>query len=148
MPKELRILLGPPGCGKSTYAKKKAEETGAKIVNLDEIRLMLGHRYNPRQEIYVYQIGTQLVQGFMVDEQDVILDEAYTTLEVLLPYIQLAEHYSYRKVGVVFNTSLNTCLERRDDGSFPLQCINEKSAELDWHLPYITRAMDEIEEAA
>jgi predicted kinase len=77
------LLCGLPGSGKSTWAKKKAKETEALIINKDQIRTMLfgEYGYRPEVEDIVRKITHGSILAVKSSKRDVIIDECNITKE-------------------------------------------------------------------
>lgn len=72
------ILIGLPGAGKSTWAKKKAlEDPGVMIVNKDAIRKMLFGRYDYKNNVepLIHSIALRAIGSCIERGYDVIVDE-------------------------------------------------------------------------
>ena len=72
----LHILIGIPGCGKSTYARKLAETTGGRIVSSDGIRKELTGTEEylyPELNRRVFEIFHSRIADW-IKESDVIAD--------------------------------------------------------------------------
>jgi predicted kinase len=106
------VMVGAPGAGKSTYAKKLAETENAFIVSGDDIRA----------ELY----GSAEIQGEWgqiwerIDElvseccgMSVIIDGTHYRKDYRQEAITLLRSYGYDKVeAIVMDASLATCLAR------------------------------------
>ncbi len=106
------VMVGAPGAGKSTYAKKLAETENAVIISGDDVR----------RELY----GDSSIQGSWVQIWDrieelvsascglsVILDGTHYRKDYREEAISLLRSYGYLRVeAVVINPSLSTCLSR------------------------------------
>ena len=106
------VMVGAPGAGKSTYAKKLAETENAFIVSGDNIRA----------ELY----GSAEIQGEWgqiwerIDElvseccgMNVIIDGTHYRKDYRQEAITLLRSYGYDKVeAIVMDASLATCLAR------------------------------------
>ncbi len=106
------VMVGAPGAGKSTYAKKLAETENAVIVSGDDVR----------RELY----GDASIQGSWVQIWDrieeyvsgscgmpVILDGTHYRRDYREEAITLLRSFGYLRVeAVVVNPSLATCLAR------------------------------------
>jgi predicted kinase len=106
------VLVGAPGSGKSTYAKKLSETEDAVIISGDDIR----------QELY----GSAEVQGNWVGIHDriealvaenchrsIVLDGTHYRTSYRSEAISLLRSYGYQTVeAVVMDASLATCLAR------------------------------------
>lgn len=72
------ILCGLPGSGKSTWAKKKADETGALIVNRDSIRTMFfgSYKFDAKVEYIVKNCAESIIRELIdCNINDIIIDE-------------------------------------------------------------------------
>jgi predicted kinase len=106
------VLVGAPGAGKSTYAKKLAETENAVVISGDEVR----------EELY----GNAEIQGNWgeiwdrIDElvsescgMNVVLDGTHYKRPYRKEAITLLRSYGYSRVeAVVVDASLATCLVR------------------------------------
>jgi predicted kinase len=106
------VMVGAPGSGKSTHAKKLAETENAVIISGDDIRA----------ELY----GSAEIQGNWVEIWDridelvsescgvpVILDGTHYRKDYRQEAITLLRSYGFEKVeAVVMDASLATCLAR------------------------------------
>ncbi len=104
-------MIGPPGAGKSTYARLLSTEEGAAIIEGDEIR---------------FRIGAELgVPPAWDDLQDAIIEEieSLVPLSIILdgPHCDrferrqatdLLQSYGYDVVAVLLKTPLETCILR------------------------------------
>jgi predicted kinase len=75
---DIYILCGLSSSGKSTWAKKKAIETGAMIVNRDSLRTMLFgyYKFDKNYEYIVKNCAEKVVQELIdCNMTDVIIDE-------------------------------------------------------------------------
>lgn len=76
MSQTLYILIGHAACGKSTYAKKLAESTGATIVSSDELRKQLtGNEEDQSQNarLFLHDIP-EAIERALVRGESVIFD--------------------------------------------------------------------------
>jgi tRNA uridine 5-carbamoylmethylation protein Kti12 len=76
------VLTGLPGAGKSTWAKKKSEETGALIVNRDSIRQMFygSYKFDDEYEYIVKYCTIEIVKQILdCAVKDLIIDECNLT---------------------------------------------------------------------
>ena len=72
----LLLLVGPPGTGKSTVARRLSEASGADIVQTDAIRKALVPRptYLPAESAWVHRVAQQRLRQKLSRGQDVIFD--------------------------------------------------------------------------
>lgn len=83
--KEIRLMVGPPGTGKSTYVAKVAKELNAegcsvKVVSRDAVRKELtgsatGKKYFAKEK-EVFRTFIKMIQDAIVDEVEVIFIDA------------------------------------------------------------------------
>lgn len=89
MPK-LYVLIGPPGIGKSTWAKANVGGNAVRI-NRDEMRSMLQGRYvygNARIEKMVTKISYDIAREAFANNMDVILDNTNCNIKTIRQLIQ------------------------------------------------------------
>jgi tRNA uridine 5-carbamoylmethylation protein Kti12 len=117
------VLTGLPGSGKSTWAKKKSEETGALIVNRDSIRQMFYGSYNFDEEYeYIVKYCTIEVVKQIIDcdVKDLIIDECNLTklkrefwINVINSHVTNKEDREEIKIVLVYFSENNNNLEYR-----------------------------------
>lgn len=121
----LYVTVGLPYSGKSTWAKKKAKEIGAAIVNPDAVRLALhGQRYAPQAEEFVWSIVFCLVRSlFLAGHTDVIVDATNTTKLRRDPWVMKFEKSCVIK-WIYIDTDKDECIKRamaaKDDVIIPV----------------------------
>lgn len=100
--KNLYLIRGVPGCGKSTFAEILSKGNGAKICTADDYFMKDGE-YN----WYVAGLGKahawckNLCEEEMIAGRDVIVANTNTTEKEINVYTKLAEKYDYRVFSVV-----------------------------------------------
>lgn len=87
----LTIMIGISGSGKSTVAKKLAEQSGAKIVSTDGIRGEFGDE--TRQDIngLVFKIARTRVEFDLSKGQDVIVDATNVDVKSRAEFIEIGK---------------------------------------------------------
>jgi predicted kinase len=137
---EAYVMVGAPGAGKTTHAKKLAEIENAYIISGDDVRA----------ELY----GSAEIQGNWFEIWDridelvsescgmpVILDGTHYRKDYREEAITLLRSYGYDRVeAVVVNPTLATCLARnfqRSDRNVPDYVIKEMYTKLQTSLKYI-----------
>lgn len=115
MTKKLRLLLGLPCSGKTTYAMKllKDEENWFRV-SRDDIRMtMFGTEHNPHIENFVSKIQNMLILKALKSDMNVVIDncnirQAYRN--DLYNLASLVGDVLYEEV--IFDTSLQECMAR------------------------------------
>ena len=76
------ILCGIVGSGKSTWARKKAEETGAFIINRDSLRTMFNgsYKFDKEQEDLIMDCTRAITYELVDYGKDIIIDECNLTV--------------------------------------------------------------------
>ena len=87
----LHLMIGIPGCGKSTYARKLAEDTGGRVVSSDGIREELTgteEYLHPERDSEVFGIFRSRISAW-IRKGDVIADATNTHVKDWRTYIGL-----------------------------------------------------------
>lgn len=114
--KEIQILIGNIGSGKTTYCKQKAKE-GYLIISKDDVRYSIGagkYIFNPNLEHAIdCSIKTKIFwMGF--EDVNLIIDETNMDIETRQWYIHNAKLRDAKIIGVVFpKISKNESVKRR-----------------------------------
>jgi predicted kinase len=106
------VMVGAPGAGKSTYAKKLAETENAVIISGDDVRQELyGDSSVQGSWIQIWDRIEELVSGSC--GMSVILDGTHYRKDYREEAITLLRSFGYLRVeAVVVNPSLPACLAR------------------------------------
>lgn len=116
--KRVWLLAGPPGCGKSTWARKMVAERGGIYCSRDEIRFSLlknGEDYFSHED-EVVRIWTEKVRQAILspDVLNVFIDATHLTEKSRAKVIDSLPTTNYILTTVFFDIPLETCLERNE----------------------------------
>ena len=132
------LMVGPPGAGKTTYARHLATERGATVIEGDAIRSRIG------KELGAPPMWTDL-EDAIVDEieslapESIILDGPHCDRFERRQATDLLRMHGYDVVAVILNTPLETCLLRnaRRSRSVPRHAITRWENRLERELSTI-----------
>jgi len=111
-------MMGLPGSGKTTWAKEKAEETGAIIIGRDDIRHMLKHSHSydssEKNQKYVWDVSQFMIKEALQRGFDVILDQMSLTKISRIETLDLIREYApMAKVTLVWCSEDRQNVDRR-----------------------------------
>jgi protein phosphatase len=134
------VLVGAPGAGKTTYAKKLAKTENAAVISLDNIRAELFGSADIQGNWWkIWDRVTELVEESV--DRNVIIDGTFYREDYRAEAIAMLRSYGYWGVNaVVLNPSEATCLARnfqRADRNVPDYVIKEMYTKLQTSLKYI-----------
>ena len=134
MKKELIIMIGLPGSGKSVFVDKKYSET-YQVVCTDDVRKALGFIFERKMEPLVHCISETIVKAKMERGLPIIIDETNIRSSHLLKWKNLAEEYEYKTTAIIMDTNIDECKKRRkcNEGKFPEEVIDRMNISLE-HL--------------
>ena len=136
----LLILCGIPGSGKTTYARKLAEETGAILYCYDE----LPDAFSPsRQQAVRESMWTAIVEDLRCG-QDVICDDLHITMEKRKKILQMVSGINCKKKLIVVDTPLQICLQRNSERERRLPDVAIRFYMKKFESPTLNEGWDEI----
>jgi len=114
--KNVYVMMGVPGSGKSTYLKKAKEVLpGIEVISRDEIRFSIvqpGEEYFSHEKEVVKELWKRINETIK-EGRDVFIDQTSLTKKSRK---YLLEHISgYESISIIWvQASLETCLERNE----------------------------------
>lgn len=135
----LYILIGVPGCGKSTYAEELAQksEMSAYIVSSDEIRKYLyGNESCQSNPAKVFTLAHCVIKSQLRANYDVIFDATNiykNNREQLIKEIMFEIDKPVRFVAIYFDTPVETCIARQElrERKVPQKVIEKMARQID-----------------
>ena len=117
MTKELIILVGNIGSGKSTFTKKVQENRQYVVISRDSLRYGIGggnYVFNLEYESIIWDTELFLFRSFVRQEVPIIIDEVGVTKEMRKRYINFAKLHGYFIQAVILpRISMEECVDRR-----------------------------------
>ncbi|MBF9135354.1 AAA family ATPase [Plantactinospora sp. S1510] len=136
----LNVLIGPPGCGKSTFARRHFYSED--IVSLDiERERICGDPGNQRATEYAVSIMHPLLAGRCAFRRTTVLDNTSAKRVDRLSALAAAKQHPnpIPTVAIVFTTPLDVCVvrnaERPANRRVPREKIEEMRETIDRDLP-------------
>ena len=130
--KNLVIMIGIPGSGKSAFVNNFIKIKNIQVVCRDDIRIALGHIYNKRVEPHVFAITETVIRSHMERGFDILIDETNTNINTISNWINLGEEYGYSIRCIVMKVDVEICKTRRgcETGAFPEEVIDRMQLQL------------------
>lgn len=114
----LYVMMGLPGCGKSTLAKAIAEATSGVIVCLDDIREELfGNASEQGNPVKVVGISRARMQKSLEEGKTVIYDATNLRRAYRRDILNLMRPYSETITCLVVETPIEECIRRNNSRS-------------------------------
>lgn len=112
----LYIMVGIPGSGKSTGARKLSDKTGSTIVCPDDIRAeKTGDASNQGDDDNVWKTAFGRLHGLLKNGDSVIFDATSVNVSSRKPLIKIGKKYKCDVVACVFPITLQTAIDRQDN---------------------------------
>lgn len=116
---KILILKGLPASGKSTFAKKLADEHGYKIVNKDQLRLMLDNgKWSRGNEKFVLSVRNAIILEALDKGHNIVVDDTNLSPDHEADIRALVEKFvkmKWKEVDIevkMFDTPLLECIDR------------------------------------
>lgn len=135
MNKQLIVMVGLPGSGKSTKAWDWATKKDITYVSRDVVRAMLGMRYSTQAEDVIKRMIRCLIEASFLRGQSAIVDATHLTEKSRRSLIELAKKYKAEPLAVVMNTSYETCFFRNSNREQPVPKENMRKMAGDFQMP-------------
>ena len=137
--KRVWLLAGPPGCGKSTWARKRIAEYDGVYCSRDEIRFSLlkdGEDYFSHEKEVMKLWFVKILQALENPEvKDIYIDATHLTEKSRKKVISQLPQGNYRIAIVFFDIPLKVCLKRNEQRKgrayVPPQVIRDMYASYD-----------------
>ena len=119
--RNLVILRGAPGCGKSTFIERN--NLKQYTISSDDIRLLItGPELDVNGKFCIpqninkrtFELLHSLLEERMKRGEFVIIDATHSHIKELSTYNKLCKTYRYRKFYVEFDTDLETCIKQNE----------------------------------
>lgn len=104
------MLVGFPGAGKSTFAKKLIEQNYC-YLSTDEIREEF-EMHEPEQIDIVLGIVKERILKLSNNGNNIVFDSTNLSRKRRKEIISLENLFNYKKICIIFDTSLDICKER------------------------------------
>lgn len=160
--KNLTIIIGLSGSGKSTIVADILKSTGAKKVSSDETRWEMVQSgeiefaYSKEINAKVFARVHEKIQQYLARGEDIVVDATNVEKKYRKIYIDLAKPYNYHIKAVVINCKPKTCIERIKSRnaqnivggprvSNPKKLVEEQLVHLVNEYPHLDEGIDEIE---
>lgn len=98
------IMVGLPRTGKSTFVNNFVEAAARvrripfTVVSSDDIRRVMGVRYDPAIEEQVQYLCSTLAESLMVRQQNLVIDNVNLTEKVRQKWIRMAKKHNYSHI--------------------------------------------------
>ncbi len=112
----LYVMIGIPGSGKSTYAKKLSKEIGCNVYSSDEIRKELcGDQQNLKNDKEVWKLLKSRMREDLLNGKDCIVDATNISKKKRFAYFEYIKDVPCEKVAVLVDTPFEECLKRNKE---------------------------------
>jgi len=115
--KEIIILVGNIGSGKSTFVREHQKKFGHIVIARDMLRYAIGggnYIYNQDTEPIIWETELNLLDYFLELGKNIIVDEVGVSKSMRYRYITSAKMYDYNIICVEFpRLSMKECVDRR-----------------------------------
>ena len=141
------IMVGIPGSGKSTYAKKLAEENNCIIHSSDAIRIELsGKQSNLSNDKEMWKIMRERIAKDLSEGKNVICDATNVTVSKRASFLNAVNKIDCEKIAIVIDSDVNKCItqnsERNESERVPKVAIFTSAKHL--VIPTKDEGFDEI----
>lgn len=141
----MTLLLGLPGAGKSSYAKKYLPSANYDLIVFDELRQVYGHDYHASTEPQVNALGLALARLALCKKHSVIIDESITTPGLAMDLASLAKEFGAKLRVIYLPTPVETCRLRRVPKYMPSADFERKLSGWQTWGKYILSLADSVE---
>ena len=109
MKSEVVFLVGPPGCGKSTYAKQNFDKENFVVLSSDEIRQeLLKDESDQSQNDHVFEVLYKRMNDALSKNKNVVIDATNITKKTR-KFVFDNIKFECTKTALVFDTPKNVC---------------------------------------
>jgi predicted kinase len=141
--KEVIILIGFPGCGKSTFAKTLGKNYD--ILSSDTIRIEVYGDANAEDvNRVVFKKLHGRMWGALKNGKNVVIDATNLTYGARYSYINIAKKNNAKVVGILFDTPIDVCKERNSKRSRVVPDEAYVRLERKYVKPSMSEGFDEI----
>jgi|SRR5665213_54956 len=106
------MMVGLPGCGKSTRARELMEDGNVMRCNRDDIRAMLFKRWKGSKEPVVSEIEKAAIVSAVSSGFDIIIDDTNLSPNTSRRWKNLSVELGVALVEESFQTTIEECIER------------------------------------
>jgi len=107
----LVVLIGPAGCGKSTFAARNFRPT--EVVSSDECRALISDDpANQRVSVHAFELMHLIVEKRLTLGRLTVCDATNLEAAARRPLVKRAKRYGSEVVGIVFDVPLEVCIRR------------------------------------
>lgn len=105
------MLIGLPGCGKSTYAKKLSANNKYVVHSSDEIRKVLNlYSYEDNEKSIIFETMLKNIKADMNEGKNIIVDATNLSRKHRMHYLaQIKKFDNYEKICYLFIVPTNIC---------------------------------------
>lgn len=141
------FMIGGPGSGKTTIAKKLFAGTGVKHLNIDDIFSLLRSKHNvaggyePEMYKKAWQLTNRQFNLFTQGKLGIVIDLTGRRVDRLQEMKKELESLGYKTMAIFVNTSLSAALERNEtrDRKVKPEVVKAKHKEVSENLGAIQR---------